>query len=696
MCLKITVAQYAGFCSGVQRAIKMAEDSLARGDQVYALGDLVHNDQVIASLAGQGLLTCQNITDIPAGSQVVIRAHGVAPEVLDQAAQQQLAIIDATCPLVRRVQDLARNLAQDGYRVVILGDRAHPEVIGILGWAGSGSMVVAGSAEAAQLNWQEKYGLVVQTTQPLANLAAVAGVLTGKAREIRVYNTICKATRERQNAVRDLAGQVDLMLVIGGRQSANTEKLASVCREYKIAVHKIETAEELKAEWLRGIDRVGLTAGASTPGEIIKEVVDRMMEIDNQAPVGTEPDGDEQSPAATDSENIATVTMADKMAEIEANLAETMKEIRPGILLKGTVVQVRDDEVLVDIGGKSEGIIPRAEISHRDVKATEMIKVGDEIEVCVLRAENDEGNIILSKKRADQEKSWGTLEEAFTTKSMVEAEVINVVKGGLVVDIGARGFVPASQVERGYTENLDKYRGQTLRLRIIEFDRQKRNVVLSRKAVLEEEYQQQKKVTWENLTEGQVKKGSVRHLTNFGAFIDIGGVDGLLHVSEMSWSRIKHPSEVLKEGDEVEVIVQGIDREKEKVSLSLKQLIPSPWSTAASRYLAGQVIQGKVVRLVPFGVFVEIEPGIQGLIHISQLADRRVAKPEDVVNVGQVINVKVLDVDEAAQRMSLSLKEAKIAEEKNEYEAYLAGQPEASQTTVGELINGGGQAKQDE
>ncbi|MBC7324734.1 MAG: 30S ribosomal protein S1, partial [Moorella sp. (in: Bacteria)] len=344
-----------------------------------------------------------------------------------------------------------------------------------------------------------------------------------------------------------------------------------------------------------------------------------------------------------------------EMQQMEAR----MPELRRGSIVAGTVVQINENEVLVDVGGKSEGIIPLNELSHRNISdPREVLAVGDSIQVMVLRPENEEGHPVLSKRRADRRAAWERLEEHLASGAELQGEVIEVVKGGLLVDVGVRGFVPASLVERGYVEDLNAYLGKTLRLRVIELDRSKNKVVLSQKAILEEEFEKQRQATWDSLEVGQIRKGIVRRLTNFGAFVDLGGVDGLLHVSEISWGRVEHPRDALAEGQEIEVKILGIDREEGKVSLGRKQLLPNPWDTAAERYPVGSIVEGKVLRLAPFGAFVEVEPGIEGLVHISQLADRHVEKPEDVVNIGDIIPVKVLGVDQEAQRMSLSLRQA--------------------------------------
>lgn len=339
----------------------------------------------------------------------------------------------------------------------------------------------------------------------------------------------------------------------------------------------------------------------------------------------------------------------------------TPRQIQQGDIISGSVVQVRDDEVLLDIGGKSEGIIPRQELSLKNAgNPMEDIKEGDVLDVYVLRVDNDEGHLILSKKRADRVKALDFLEKALAEKTELVGEVIRVVKGGLLVDVlGIRGFVPASLIERGYVGDLEKYLGKTLRLRVIEFDRNKAKVVLSQKAILQEEYVEAQKKLWETIEPDQIRKGTVRHLTNFGAFVDLGGVDGLLHISELSWGRVKHPSEVVQEGDEIEVYVLSVDKEKKRISLSLKQVLGNPWDTVDERYQTGQIVSGTVVRLVSFGAFVELEPGVEGLVHISRLADYHVAKPEDIVSAGEQVQVKILDINKQDQRISLSLKDAR-------------------------------------
>jgi ribosomal protein S1 len=346
----------------------------------------------------------------------------------------------------------------------------------------------------------------------------------------------------------------------------------------------------------------------------------------------------------------------DGRAELEAAL----RVLKEGEVVTGQVVRVGDDSVMVDVGYKSEGIITLNELSHRPLQNAHEagLKVGDMVTVVVLSVDtHGEGMLRLSKRRADEAEAWERVVKLFESGEAVEAPVTEAVKGGLVVDLGLRAFLPASQVERGYVQDLSKYVGETIKVKVIELEKPKRRVIVSRRQVLEEERQRVKQAFWEAVQEGEVREGTVKSLTDFGAFIDLGGVDGLLHISEMSYGRVKHPKEVLSEGDRVTVKIIRLDREKEKVSLSLKQVLPDPWTTVAERYPEGAIVTGTVARLATFGAFVELEPGVDGLIHISQMADHRVATPGDVVQVGQMVRARIIGVNPEQRRISLSLRE---------------------------------------
>ncbi|NPV28617.1 MAG: bifunctional 4-hydroxy-3-methylbut-2-enyl diphosphate reductase/30S ribosomal protein S1 [Firmicutes bacterium] len=680
--MEIIRARSAGFCFGVRRALRLAEQALGKYGRICSLGPLIHNSHVVDSLKQKGVEVINDLAGA-AGRPVLIRSHGAVPEVFRKAQEEGIVLIDATCPFVRRVQACAEELAQQGYQVVIVGEADHPEVQGIVGWAGAGVAVVRDVEEARNLKGYEKIGILAQTTLNPERFYAIAREFIGKAREVRIHDTICKASLARQREAAEIAKKVKAMVVIGGRNSANTCQLAEICRAY-VPTYHIEDERELDLSLLQKAGLVGVTAGASTPDWIIEEVIERMTIFDGETgkalgeevQVGPQEVTPETGEAGAPESNRQAENLSERQDSpdsgpeemMDLDLAGTPRQIQQGDLISGTVVQVRDDEVLLDIGGKSEGIIPRQELSLKNIgHPQEIVKVGDVLDVYVLRVDNDEGHLILSKKRADRMKALDFLEQALQEKTELAGEVVKVVKGGLLVDVlGIRGFVPASLVERGYVADLEKYLGKTLRLRVIEFDRNRGKVVLSQKAILQEEHLKAQKELWETIQPGEIRKGTVRHLTNFGAFVDLGGVDGLLHISEMSWGRVNHPSEVVQEGNEIEVYVLSVDKENKRISLSLKQVLPNPWDTVDERYQVGQIVTGTIVRLVSFGAFVEIEPGVEGLVHISRLADRRVGKPEDVVAVGQEVKVKILDINKQDQRIGLSIRDARVNHEKVE------------------------------
>ncbi|MEW6574071.1 MAG: bifunctional 4-hydroxy-3-methylbut-2-enyl diphosphate reductase/30S ribosomal protein S1 [Bacillota bacterium] len=657
--MEVKRAAWAGFCFGVKRAIELALKARSENTgPLFTLGPLIHNPQVVNFLAGKGIKVIEDLAAAKEGT-LIIRSHGVEPKVLAAAQESGLKVVDATCPFVTRAQQLAKDLTEQGYTVVVVGDRKHPEVKGIVGWTGGRAQVVENPEEAAKLPEYPRIGVIAQTTQPLGNFEAVVRVLRSRAgagtqtpeaykneddTEVKVFETICHAVAERQQAALELARQVEVMVVVGGFESANTQKLTRICLETGTPTYHIETAGQLKPEWFAGVRVAGLTAGASTPDWIIEEVERRMKEFGENA-------------------------------QEEMQAAE-VKTLRGGDIVKGVVVEINQDEVLVDVGAKSEGVVPLRELSCCEITSPhDVVSVGDEIDVWVVKAEDSEGRIILSKGRADAEKAWGELQKAYESGTPVGGTVREVVKGGLIVNLGVRAFLPASLVERGYVENLSKYVGQKVTCKIIEFNRARKKVVLSRKAVLEEEYQQKRKDTLASIQEGSVVKGVVRRLTSFGAFVDIGGIDGLLHVSEISWHRVNHPGEVLSVGDEIEVKVVKIDWENEKVSLSRKQVVPNPWDSVEEKYPVNSLVEAKVIRLVPFGAFVELEPGVEGLIHISHFADWHVAKPEDVLTEGEKTTVRVLSVDSAGKRIRLSLREAVRDRDGFEKKATAAGGP---------------------
>lgn len=645
--MQIIVAGHAGFCFGVKRALDTAVDEVSLRGPVYTLGPLMHNPQEVDRLKNLGILPVESLEEAKTGT-VILRSHGVGKAVFDKAEELGLKIIDATCPYVKRVQQSAAALLNEGYQPIIIGDKKHPEVEGILGWTEGKAIVIETQEEAMELPSLAKIGVVVQTTQTNENFETIVDVLKTKTEDIKVINTICKATIERQAKAAELAGQVEVMLVVGGKNSANTKKLASICRTTGAQTYQIEEAGEIDMRWFNRIQRVGITAGASTPDWIIKEVIIKMSELN--------PEGEVQEvQEIQESEE----TMAETMASFE----DSFINLQNGTRVKGTVVQVTDTEVIVDIGGKSEGVIPVNGLTYaeaEDIKGH--FKFGDEIEVIIVR-QGDEGHPMLSKRRVDQEKYWDICQEAQKTGQILEGKIIEAVKGGLKADVGVVGFIPASLVDTRFVDDLTQYVNQPVRVKVIECERgfgdrgNKNKLIFSRKAAVIEDQKKSNDSTWDVLEVGQIRKGIVKRITDFGAFVDIGGVDGLLHVSEMAWHRIKHPSEIVKDGDQIEVFVLSADKDTHKVSLSLRKVTANPWDIVATKYAPGTIVSVKVLRLTNFGAFVELEPGVEGLIHISQLSDRRIAKAQDAVTLGQMVDAKIISVDLETKRISLSIRE---------------------------------------
>ncbi|QGT99845.1 4-hydroxy-3-methylbut-2-enyl diphosphate reductase [Candidatus Syntrophocurvum alkaliphilum] len=639
----------------------MAENSSEKPNKWYSYGPIVHNESVVEYLKNKGISSINDLNEIESGG-IIIRSHGVPPELINQAEIKGYNIIDATCPLVKKVHDTAKLLKNEGYIIVVFGDIKHPEVVGIVGWAGENVYVVKNKEEAKDISVKGKVGVIAQTTKDEIEFYEIVSTILPKTEELRVFNTICSATKKRIQAARNLAKEVELMFVIGDKQSSNTNTLTKECINSGVKTYQIESASDIKKDWLKGITKIGVTAGASTPDWIIKEVLDVMNDEKNVEL------GKEEQAMNNNEENFAN---------LEAEMAD-FESPDKGDIIKGTVIQVLNDEVMVDVGGKSEGIVPLRELTNKqDVSsAKEIAKVGDELEVLVLKWDDD-GTILLSKKKVDARKALDKLEEDYKEDNIVEGTVINTVKGGLLVDLGVVAFLPASHIEDGYVKDVTNYLNKTLKFKIIEFNRNKKRgsqIVLSRKKLVEEEKNKAKEEFWSNVNEGEVRTGKVKRLVDYGAFVDIGGYEGLLHVSELDHVRVEHPKDILNEGDEIEVYILNLDREKERVSLSRKKLLKSPWEIVLEKFNEGEIIEGKVVRIAPFGAFVEIIPGVDGLVHISQLANRRVAKTEDVVNVDQKINAKILSIDSEQKKVSLSIKEAENDVERNEVDEYLENQ----------------------
>lgn len=629
--MPLEVAAHAGFCMGVRRAVEAALQASETGIPACTLGELIHNPQVVEELRARHLPPIASAQEAN-GRRVLIRSHGVAPQVMEELKAVGSEVLDLTCPFVDKLHRIVAEFSADGTPVVLVGEKNHPEVQGSAGWVKSRVLVVATPEEAETLPPMERALVCSQTTFPPERWEAIVQVLRRRIPHLVERCTICSATETRQREAKDLAARSDAMIVVGGRQSANTRKLYEACKALCPRTILVEKAAEIPPAFADiKSDYIGITAGASTPDGSLKEVVTHMTE-QNMTPVTPEVPSEE----------------TDLMAQIDA----TLVRISPRQAVTGTVVQITDDEVCVNIGYKSDGLIKRADLVQQDVK------LGDEIEVEVVKVNDGEGNVLLSQRNIIARKVWDDLMAKYEAGEYIEGVGKEAVKGGLIADVGGvRTFVPASQLAPRYVDKPGDFVGKKMRLKIIEADKQKKRIVASRKAVIAEEAAAKKKAAWERLEVGVVIHGVVRRLADFGAFVDVGGVDGLVHITDLSYGHITHPSQVVKPGQEIDVKVLSLDPERERIHLGYKQMFPQPWDYAAERYPVGSIVEGRVARLTEFGAFVELEAGLDGLVHISECALNRIAKVSDAVKENDIVRVKVLNVDTQQKRISLSIRQ---------------------------------------
>ncbi len=726
--MRILVGKHGGFCFGVERAVRMAEAEAGKG-QIYTYGNIIHNEIVVDELKSRGIIPVQSLDGLKEDDTVVIRAHGVPPEVYADCESKGIRVVDATCPFVKRIHRLVEDTVRNGGFVYIVGKRDHPEIIGIRGYAKGRAEVLETPSEAERVPMRENACCVAQTTHPRDQYATVAEILKQRMPDLQVHDTICDTTVHRQREAALIAEKCTRVLVLGSASSANTKRLEEICREHCENVQKVNKIGKFFLANLQSDDIIGIVAGASTPGRIIREVIQGMSEqekttvetIEAEAPAVAavaanideiiekvestvetaenvieeaektvesvveetidsvkEPEAEEKAPEQEPEKNPEAeepaveadsqekdVQTQEEASDFAKAFEQTLTRIHNGQLIKGTVLQIVDGEVYVNVGYKSDGIIPKSEFStDPDSNPSDLYKEGDEIEVEVVKVNDGEGNVLLSRKNVESKRVWERLlgEEDLEGKTF-EAVGKEVVKGGVIADInGVRAFVPASQVSLKYTDNLQEFVGKPMKLEILEVDKQRKRIVASQKKVLLAEQKAAKREKWEQLVVGSKVKGIVRRITDFGAFVDIGGLDGLVHVTDVGWGRVKHTSDILSVGQEIEVLILNVDIEKERISLGYKQLQPKPWTLAAEKYPVGTIVEGKVVRIVPFGAFVALESTIDGLIHISQVGVHRIEKVEDELKVGDIVRCKVLEVNPEAKRISLSRKEALIEE----------------------------------
>ena len=629
--MQIILAKTAGFCFGVNRAVKLTYELLEQGRPVATLGPLIHNPQVVEDLESKGAITCDSVDDVPDGCEVVIRSHGVGQSVYDKISTRRLAYHDATCPFVTKIHKIAAQAGAEGAMLLVAGDAKHPEVQGIVGHTTGKVEVFANLAELEkllpELTQQKSIFAVAQTTFNVQSWETCKEFLKNQCTNAKIFDTICNATWARQQEAEDLSQKCDHMVVIGGHHSSNTQKLLQVAARHTKAIN-VETADELDKDWLNGARIVGVTAGASTPSSIIEEVLNCMSE-----------------------------EIRDDMSFEEMLAASEAKPLYAGKIVKAKVISVSPTECVVGIdGSKHTGIVKLSEMSHDpNAKMEDLVKVDDELDLVVVKTNDQEGVDTLSRVRFEAQKGMKDVSEAAENGTVMEGDVMEANKGGVVVNVkGVKVFVPRSQATMRRDEDYTALVGQHVQLVVTECSGRK--IVGSINKVTAEQNKAKREEFWANVEVGKTYTGVVKSLTSYGAFVDIGGVDGLCHISELSWNRIKHPSEVVSVGDTIEVYVKDIDTENHKVSLGYKKAEDNPWEQLKNNYPIGSTFHAPVVSLTKFGAFVRILPGVDGLVHISEISNDRVEKVSDALKVGDMVDVKLLDVDFDKKRISLSMK----------------------------------------
>lgn len=653
--MEIIRAEHSGFCFGVQKAIDKTFERIDEAKRdcrtTYTCGNLIHNKAVINKVASKGVCMISSLDEATSGDVVIVRSHGEPKEFYDKAENYGIELVDTTCVFVKKIHELVYKAYLDCRPVIIVGSADHQEVKATNGWCNYTAIILGNAQEArdyAKNCCVNQIPLVVcQTTIRRELLDSIIEVFDEAAIPYEIKNTICNATRDRQESCAELAAKVDCMVVIGDPSSSNSKKLYEIANNNCKNAMFIQDISDLELKELHNYNKIGITAGASTPEWIIKEVIASM------------------------SENVTANVDHNPMLDFMDDIENSLRLPRPGEIVDGTVHQVMDNEVIVNIGCKKDGILQKSEVTLEPGQTlVDLFKEGDEIQAKVMKSDDGEGGILLSKKRLEMNENFKELAAAQANKEIISVKLVKSVNSGVIAAYKEiSGFIPLSQLSDRYVENADEFLGQTVDVEVIKVDNKRNRAVFSRKAVLVDEKRKQIAEIWANLNVGDIVEGKVMRFTDYGAFVDIGGVDGLLHISEISWGKLKHPKEVLNIGDIINVKILALNEEKGKISLGLKQTQPEPWSLVGSKYEVGQVIEGKVVQIKDYGAFVELEAGLDGLVHISEIANRRVENVSDELELGKLITAKIMEIDVDRKRISLSIKALLGDEEESEVEA---------------------------
>ena len=636
--MNVTVAKSSGFCKGVRHAVETAQRIAADG--VYVLGELVHNPLVTEDIARRGIVTVSSVDEVPPGATVILRSHGVGKDVYARCAERGLHVVDCTCPFVKRTQTIVRRAAAEGKRILIVGERTHPEVTGLVGWAEGKAVVAASEEECGGVPEGENLVVVAQTTCPEEIFEKIVKIVAkGREKTVEIFKTICYTTKERQEEAATLAKNSDAMLVIGGENSSNTNRLKEICSKYCANVFRLTDASGFLPQQLKKFKNVGIVSGASTPDTQTQEVLFKM-------------------------ENNTEVNATNTMEEVVAKMEDGQAKLKKGQLVTAIISSATDEGVAVLLPFfKKETLLEKEELECETYSKEEYAaKAGEEIEVMVLSVNPTKiSQKIIAKIKEEEEKI-----DAISNGEEFDISCTGFNKGGLTGSMGTYTvFVPAKEIRMGYVKELDKYVGKKLRLKALEIKRsdRKKEIIASQRVVLEEERaaREQAKAEREaeffaNVHVGDIVEGKVERITNFGAFVSVNGFDCLAHISDLSWTGVKSVNDVLEIGKTYEFKVLKVDEQNKKVSIGYKQLQPQPWDLVSEKYAEGDIVHGKVVRIVPFGAFVEVESGIDGLVHVSQISHEWLENPTSVLSIGEEIDAKILVLDPANKKMTLSIK----------------------------------------
>lgn len=664
--MEIILAKSAGFCFGVSNAIKILDCAIEKNSgKIYTLGEIIHNDRVVDYYKEKGVLVAYDVDEIEDGSSVVIRAHGVPPSVLESLKKKKVFLYDATCPHVKKIHELVSSRYKDGYKIIVFGDRNHPEVIGINGYCDNTACIIENREQTLGLNINcDKVCVVSQTTEKREHLKEIFDILDKKFKNVVKFDTICNATTKRQLEAVDIAKKVDMMIVLGGVNSSNTQKLFEVAKKYCKDTLKVENVNQIK---FKKIKKIGITAGASTPDWVIKEVLLKMEELEKEE------------------------------MDFESLFEQSLVTLHTGDVVEGTVIDVNEKEVYVDLGYKSDGIIPKSYYSlDPEFKLKENVKVGDKVEVFVINVNDRDGNVLLSKIRVEQDKFKQKLSEYFNNKTVFDVKITEVVNGGVIALYnGIKVFIPASKLANSYVKNLEKYLRKTVSVRIIQLDKRKGKIVASVKDVIQEARNKELEEFWSGIEVGKRIEGVVKNITNYGAFVDVGAIDGFIHVSELGWKRVNKVSDVVNVGQKVIAEVLEFNKEEGKLSLSIKKCTEDPKDVFMKNHKIGDIVDCKIVKILHFGAFAEITENVEGLIHVSEISDYKLFSPKEVLKLSQVVKAKIISIGEDG-KIALSIKavepinpvkkveeaELKKKEDKEEKEHV-----EEFENTIGDIIN---------